>query len=98
MAALPVPVLAPAVILTTDLHDFKYSDLFKATEDEIVQLHAWCQNNGLIAKDNTCAFCGSPTALRERDADKNKGFYFRFRSNTGACTNHIESVWQKAKQ
>ena len=35
MAALPVPALAPAVIPTPDLHEFKYSDLFKATEDEI---------------------------------------------------------------
>eukprot|EP00731_Ephydatia_muelleri_P008455 Em0004g793a len=50
MAALPVPVLAPAVFPTPDLHDFKYSDLFKATEDEISAI-AWCQNNGLIAKD-----------------------------------------------
>ncbi|KAL5503663.1 hypothetical protein EMCRGX_G010647 [Ephydatia muelleri] len=50
MAALPVPVLAPAVFPTPDLHDFQYSDLFKATEDEISAI-AWCQNNGLIAKD-----------------------------------------------
>ena len=76
MAALPVPVLAPAVFPTPDLHDFKYSDLFKATEDEISAI-AWCQNNGLIAKDKMCASCGSPTALRERDTVKNKGFYFR---------------------
>ena len=76
MAALPVLVLAPAVFLTPDLHDFKYSDLFKATEDEISAI-AWCQNNGLIAKDKMCASCGSPTALRARDTVKNKGFYFR---------------------
>ena len=78
MAALPVPVLAPAVFPTPDLHDFKYSDLFKATEDEISAI-AWCQNNGLIAKDKMCASCGSLTALRERDTVKNKGFYFRCR-------------------
>ena len=54
MAALPVPALAPAVFPTPDLHDFKYSDLFKATEDEISAI-AWCQNNGLIAKDKMCA-------------------------------------------
>ncbi|KAL5505888.1 hypothetical protein EMCRGX_G007427 [Ephydatia muelleri] len=54
MAALPVPALAPAVVIPTpDLHDFKYSDLFKATEDEISAV-AWCQNNGLIAKDKMC--------------------------------------------
>ena len=35
-------------------------DLFKATEDEISAI-AWCQNNGLIAKDKMCASCGSPT-------------------------------------
>ena len=64
MAALPVPVLAPAVFPTPDLHDFKYSDLFKATEDEISAI-AWCQNNGLIAKDKMCASCGSPTAWFE---------------------------------
>ena len=40
MAALPVPVLAPAVFPTPDL----------ATEDEISAI-AWCQNNGLIARD-----------------------------------------------
>ena len=61
---------------TPNLHDFKYSDLSKATEDEIGAI-AWCQNNGLIAKDNMCASCGSPTALRERDTVENKGFYFR---------------------
>ena len=44
MAALPVPALAPAVFPTPDLHDFKYSDLFKATENEISAI-AWCQNN-----------------------------------------------------
>ena len=38
---------------------------------------ACCQNNGLIAKDKMCASCGSPTALKERDTVKNKGFYFR---------------------
>ena len=58
------------------IHDFKYSDLFKATEDEISAI-AWCQNNGLIAKDKMCASCSSPTALRERNTVKNKGFYFR---------------------
>ena len=69
MAFPVVPVAFP------DLTCFKYSDLFKETETELSAIK-WCQTNGLIAKDKMCA-CSGLMEIRERNSEKNKGFYFR---------------------
>ena len=36
----------------------------------------WYQTNGLIAKDKMCA-CIGLIEIRERNSEKNKGFYFK---------------------
>ena len=36
----------------------------------------WCQTNGLLAKDKMSA-CNGLMAIRERNSETNKGFYFR---------------------
>ena len=87
MAVLPIPTRAPAVFPTLDLHNFKYSDLFKATEDKPSAI-AWCKNNGLVAKDKMCASCGCLMKLTERNTMK----VFYFRCTLKSCNKEIVYV------
>ena len=62
------PPLVPFVGVSPDLTSCKYTDLFKATVNEISTI-LWCQNNGLIAKVRV----GVPLKLQRHKLKYNVG-------------------------